>query len=366
MKVLVLKLLLFIFIALGYSTQVTACRFTVREIGFSTLSQDIYSLVIVDANAIATDVQWRHIRERLKDSNIRLQVLHPEDDHPFVKHIKREELTFPAKVLIGPDDKLLILSDYSLAEVLEFVLDSPIRQRLRGELPQLFAAIVVVEGDEAATNQEAMQYLTNDCERIENAMPHMPKEVRYGPIIIKLKREDVIQEKVLLWSLGLDDAPEEPVALVIYGRGRFMGERVNVASIRQGHVYNLLSMIGADCECGLDKKWMLGHQLPLLWSAQTRKQLSEEVGFDVDNPMILAEMSRILAKETETDRDDAVAFGPQVIKIDDHLSKSYPEEPNQPEPIFSAAPPLLAWYLLGGVLVLSLVVGGLIWWRKAS
>lgn len=78
-----------------------------------------------------------------------------------------------------------------------------------------------------------------------------------------------------------------------------------------------MSMIGADCECGLDRKWMLGSQIPLFWSAENRQQLANEIGFDVDNPMILAEMSRILAKEVNANISDEVGYGIEVIDLNE-------------------------------------------------
>ena len=80
-----------------------------------------------------------------------------------------------------------------------------------------------------------------------------------------------------------------------------MGEKVNAGQIREGLLYKYMSMIGADCECGLDRKWMLGKQIPLLWPSVSRQTLATNLGFDVDNPMLLSEMSMILAKETNPD-----------------------------------------------------------------
>ena len=60
---------------------------------------------------------------------------------------------------------------------------------------------------------------------------------------------------------------------------------------------------------------MLGNQIPLLWPSESRQLLANDVGFDVDNPMILAEMSRILAKETNPDVAGDVGYGIEVIDL---------------------------------------------------
>ncbi|MCK5702250.1 MAG: hypothetical protein KAI29_13890, partial [Cyclobacteriaceae bacterium] len=138
---------------------------------------------------------------------------------------------------------------------------------------------------------------------------------RNGPMSIHISAGDFKAERVLLWSLGIDELPDEPVAFVLYGRGRIMGDVVNASEILDGRLYKYMSMIGADCECGLDRKWMLGNQIPLLWPSVSRQQLVSEVGFDVDNPMILAEMSRILAKETNPNVAGDLGYGIEVIDL---------------------------------------------------
>ena len=94
-----------------------------------------------------------------------------------------------------------------------------------------------------------------------------------------------------------------------------MGEAVDAQKVIENRLYKLMSMIGADCECGLDRRWMLGNQIPLLWPSESRQLLANDVGFDVDNPMILAEMSRILAKETNPDVAGDVGYGIEVIDL---------------------------------------------------
>ena len=96
-----------------------------------------------------------------------------------------------------------------------------------------------------------------------------------------------------------------------------MGEALNYSQIQDDGLYKYMSMIGADCECGLDKKWMLGNQIPLLWNKESRQYLARLVGFDVDNPMILSEMSRILAKESLEGATGSVAFAPETIDLDE-------------------------------------------------
>jgi len=311
------KWLLVIIFSFSFNVSAFACRFTVREIGFSTLSQDIYSLVVIDQNTNASDQFWQSIRDKLEDSNIRLVVLNPDRnaEHPFVKQVLDTRLSLPALVLISPDGRMLKLNNGDLSKHVDEVLDSPVRRRLRNDLFGIFSVILWVDGKNEVLNSKTDNIIKSDCERIESIIPYMPKKVRNGPISIHITASEFMTEKVLLWSLGIDKLPDEPVAFVLYGRGRIMGGAVDASAISEGRLYNYMSMIGADCECGLDRKWMLGNQIPMLWSSESRQQLADEVGFDVDNPMIQAEMSRIMAKETNPDIAGDVDFGIDVIDL---------------------------------------------------
>ena len=50
-----LRSIFIITLLIGIEMSAWACRFTVREIGFSTLAQDMYSLVIIDQAENAAD-----------------------------------------------------------------------------------------------------------------------------------------------------------------------------------------------------------------------------------------------------------------------------------------------------------------------
>jgi hypothetical protein len=314
-----LRLILVTILFVCLELNAVACRFTVREIGFSTLSQDTYSLVIIDENANASESKWKEFHNQLAVANIKLVILHPEKDgeHPFVKKAISKKHKFPVSLLIGPNERMLRLNSDPIADMMDEVLDSSIRHRLRSEFSDTFCVIIWIEGKDISLNNEIENIIEKECEQIENIMPHMPKEVKIGPVSIRIDNERMQKEKVLLWSLGIDEPPDEPRAVVLYGRGRMIGEMVQTSSMRTGMLYKYMSMIGADCECGLDRKWMLGSQIPLLWSAENRQQLANEIGFDVDNPMILAEMSRILAKEVNGNISDEVGYGIEVIDLNE-------------------------------------------------
>ena len=52
-------------------------------------------------------------------------------------------------------------------------------------------------------------------------------------------------------------------------------------------------------------------------SFTVREDLNNEIGFDVDNPMILSEMSRILAIENKVSAEpDGLSFEPVLLDLD--------------------------------------------------
>ena len=97
-------------------------------------------------------------------------------------------------------------------------------------------------------------------------------------------------------SLGIteDNANETSVA-IIYGRGRIMGPVLQGEQITERKLFNLLTVVGADCECGLDNSWILGRMIPLHWESSVQAELTQLFGFDVESPLVKAEMSQILS-----------------------------------------------------------------------
>jgi hypothetical protein len=313
----------FLFISLAAS----ACRFTVREIGFSTLSQDIYTLAVIDENANPNDSFWKDFHRQNKDCNIRLDILNPavDKEHPIIIAAKEKGISFPATVLVSPDRRIFLFGETDFLKIYKKVKDSFLREKMRLNYPEVFAVVFWVNGKDADKNKLIKTKIRQECDAIENIMPSMPKIVKRGPIWMEISGKDFQKESLLLWSLKLESVPEEPEAFVLYGRGRIMGEKLNFKQIMDGGLYKYMSMIGADCECALDRAWMLGHQIPLFWPAETRQHLVKLVGFDVDNPMILAEMSRILTMVKISDASGSVAFAPESIDLDEVFGSLAPK-----------------------------------------
>lgn len=350
-----------------FAISASACRFTVREIGFSTLSQDIYTLAVIDENTNPNDSFWEGYHRQNKDCNIRLEVLNPAEEkgHPVVSTAIEKGIAFPATVLVSPDKRIFQFEESDFSKIYSKVKDSFLREKMRAIYPEVFAVVFWVNGKDSEKNKQAKIKILQECDAIGNVMPSMPKIVKKKPVLMEIMADDFQYEKLLLWSMGINSVPEEPKAFVLYGRGRIMGDELSFQQIMDGGLYKYMSMIGADCECGLARKWMLGHQIPLYWPLETRQQLAELIAFDVDNPMILAEMSRILAKETLRDASGSVAFAPETIDLDEMFGASEkPQIQQEIEPENKSVK--ILWITLIGLVVLVLTGGIILLFRKRN
>ena len=314
-----LRLLFGILFAM-YITSAKACKYTIREIGFSTLSKVTYTLYRVNANSsnFPSQEALRFSNSNIKTLDYRLK---DEENNSIADFVKQQNLSLPAYVLVDANGRMLSLSTKTTGKtVSQIALFSKLQNEMLAELPQIYGSVLLVEGNNYMENQLAKEMLLKTCERIENVMPNMPKQVDEGPNLKVISKVEFDEEKVLLWSLGIEIRPEHPIAFVLYGKGRVMGEKINFSQIKEDDVYKHLSIIGADCECGLDRKWLLGYQVPLDWPKKIRQGLTNNLGFDVDNPMILTEMSRILAIENKAPKDpDGISFEPVVINLEDEF-----------------------------------------------
>jgi hypothetical protein len=345
--------------------QSIACRYTIREIGFSTLSQTLYSLYWVEENI--SDDKEQAIKTRtaqLEDHcNLKLQIIDPttNNNHSIVKYIGDNRVKLPAVILGSPDGRYLTIEiKVPSPESFESIINSPIQNKLINILPESYAALLLIESNDSNKNQIAVNIAEKSCTAIKNVMPNMPKIVDGEPVIIKINKDDFKREKVLLWCLGIDKIPDTPSAFVLYGRGRIMSRRISFDMIKDGDIYKFLSIVGADCECGLDRKWMLGKQVIMKWNKQTEQFLFSLLDFDVDNPMILAEMSRIITTEKKDETTSDISFEPRTINIDKELGSI------SEEVIKEDGNPLNNIILIGLIFILIIIITGVIILKKKN
>jgi hypothetical protein len=271
----------------------------------------------------------------LMDSNIKFEIIDTsrQKDHPAIKFLDLWPIeSFPAAVLVSPEKRSLLVSviepdrpfKQSLWSALESILSSPKREEILQQVITTYGVVLVIEGPDAQENRRIREAASAAVERITTQMPLMPKAIANPPVQVVIDSNSLSDEKVLLWVLGLDaDKVRAPCATVIYGRARRMGPILRGSEITETKLTRILSIVGADCECGLDRSWILGKRLPVRWDGKIQARVAKALGFDPENPMVKMEISQILRRgqisserTQHPDNYPSVSFGYREIAIE--------------------------------------------------
>ena len=109
-----------------------------------------------------------------------------------------------------------------------------------------------------------------------------------------------------------------------------MGPALTGELINRNRILNLLTIIGADCECGLDHSWILGRMIPMRWESRIQSDIAKSLGIDVENPLVKSEMTQILSLKPAPDDlldpmgSNLLGYSEgklDIIKSPDHVSK---------------------------------------------
>jgi hypothetical protein len=300
------RLLLVLILIFFCPASVLACRYNVRDIGFIDVEPECYRLQFLVAPETPEDVLalLRHLpAEFLSNCNVHCEVL----DANASANVYAARGQLPGAVLLSPNGQALQLPlsrtgrsfRESLVSALEEVAVSAAREELIATASRAFAAVFLIEGQSARANEQARRSISSAIQEIRVQMQSMPKTIAAPPELVVLEASALARERVLLWSLGLDTAQtDQPRVMVIYGRARWIGPLMNGDEISEHNLTRLLSIIGADCECGLDVAWTLGTRLPVRWDDTRHAQLVKTLGFDPENPLVRAEVARIVGRSS--------------------------------------------------------------------
>lgn len=310
-----------------------ACRFNIREIGFAEIAPNPYILYYFhEGQDQKADEFQRVAGKAFQYSNVKtkaVSVLNNED--PVLNYLKSDgQRKFPVAVLLSPDGTTREFpipgGQPEIKSLLRNIVGSSFRSNIKSMLVHKYAVVLLLSGVDDQENQLATDYAKKDITELESIMPRMPKLIDEGPELVVLSRTEMEQEQILLWSLGIDASEvKQPMAVIIYGRGRIMGDVIPFKDIQTNSIFKLLNIIGADCECGLDRKWMLGKLIPMTWDPHLRTELFGLLKFDVENPMILAEMSQIISIESSKsggNTEDLELFQPKEYSLEGDVSES--------------------------------------------
>lgn len=372
-----------LFTLLAFAGVAWACRYSVRDTGFVDLGDENYQLILTGNNLGERAELYRRIAAAsLLDANLTLVVR----DQPDAGE--------PSLTLVAQDGRTLVLArgdelptDAAGATTLiESVALSPLRAEIHETALKSFAVVVLIEGGVAAEVSRVQAAIEAAIRQVTLLMPGMPKPVDTPPALIRVPAGRLAAERVTLWGLGFDPEPaDEPRVALVFGRGRSIGSPLEGPLITQTVVQERLVIIGQDCECELDREWMKGPLLPARWDTGRQQQALQSLGFDPENPLVRAEVSRIVSRGPVTGQARKLAgtasgLGYSEVLLEDvALEESSSAELNrvletaaQPAagtaPVVAAAHPLertgrLTWFILSGSSLAVLLLAGW-WWRK--
>lgn len=288
-----------------------ACRYNVLETGFVDLGIEPYYLCCYINKDTATDIVsdlQPTLEAALVDTNIRAEIINidEQDSHPALKYLdSRPTETLPAAVLVSPDGQLLPVTitepdrpfKETLLAALDRILSSPKRHEICRKVAETYGVVLLIEGPDAQENDKAKQAASAAIEMIAEQMEMMPKPIAKPPVLITMNTKSLSAEKILLWSLDLKaEDVNKPAAVVLYGRARWIGPLFKGEEIAEDNLANVLFVVGADCECGFDYRWLQGTMLPAKWDQDLQAQAAESLGFDPENPMIKMEIASIIRR----------------------------------------------------------------------
>ncbi|MFC1715304.1 hypothetical protein ACFL6S_16665 [Candidatus Poribacteria bacterium] len=301
------------------------CVYTVRDVGFADVGSAPYRLYYYVRNDTSEELTstFRQISYvALMDSNVEAAIINvdqrednlgTEANAAYDQAMKYADFwniqSFPAAVLTSPTGRSLVLpisvSDEPFREtiwsVLEGVVISPGRNEILSAAISTYCVIVLVQGNNATENERARKAVDDAVQELSKIMSQMPDSIEKPPEVMVMPPKSFSRERVLLWGLGVSEGVRQgshikPYVAVIYGRGRRIGPLLKGEEITAKEIFNILSIIGESCECGIDKRWLMGMMIPLRWGAKAQSEAVENLGFDVEDPMVKTEISQIMSK----------------------------------------------------------------------
>jgi hypothetical protein len=388
-----------ILIGLLLSGTAFACRYNVRDIGFVDLGQSTTRLYIflAEDQADLRDELQSILSKTLDETNIMAELVRPGSQ---IETIDTPE-HLPTAVLVSPRGRLLSLpldaSDgtvsQKLTELTTQLAHSPLKTDILKQVSGRFAVVLLIESDDALKNRQAALTVETSLMHIEQQMIFMPKRIQSPPVMVKLTADEAEQHKTLLWELGIT-LHNEPTVAILYGRLRVMGPVLTAEDITEETLNAYLGVIGADCECDLDRRLLHSPMLVHHWPRAMYEGMTEALGFDPENPQVKMEISQIITAHAsvgtgELQRPD-VTFGYEEFVIEDstvpqavpqdtsHMSQDTSHVPkvavveNEPpqkrsEPLAEAITPSSKWPLYSLLaMAAAVILTGIIIARKRS
>ncbi len=310
-----------------------ACEYSVRDAAFVCYKHEGYVLSVFVRNetpaAIRTLLEEAALVQCL-DSNVRFEIVNADQnrDHPLLAEQRPAmAAASPFAILTAPDGRCLSVpldpgedrSREKIWRAFEKLVASPARVAITEQIVEALSVVVLVEGTEQEQNSRARMVVGEAIDRIAQMMPYFPKPVHAParldepPRLVTIARDDLLNEAVLLWSLGLDDRPaDKPHVVVLHGRGRQIGWPISGDDLDPSLLARILSISGQDCECDLPRSWMQGRLIPLRWDEEILAPLARTLGFNPESPAVINEVSRIVGAGSRAFFQDDSADLPEI------------------------------------------------------
>jgi len=312
---------------------VWACRYSVRDTGFVDLGLESYRLRWVSEPGgaeVSPGLRSRAVAV-LRESNL------VWDEEPSGEGFPRT----PGLYLREIGGRVLTLAltnrpdEAAMVRAIEAVAVSPLRERVYREGLRAYALVMLFEGSDASANARVRQDAEAAIAATARLLSTMPKPVETPPQLISVSQKEQSLERVLVWGLGLDPDPtESPRVALVYGRGRRLGAPLEGPLITQTALRDRLLLIGQDCECDLDRAWLRGPLLPGRWGRELQQAALGALGFDPGNPMVRAEISRIVERGPQNPgRRRPPSSGTSLGYSEESVEATPDPEPESPSPV---------------------------------
>jgi len=292
------------------------CRYTIREIGYAEIgSSPHYLHIFTDSKTSENEISTlkKLAAALLNETNVMVDIFQVDQEKTLqvTEKLARYDLkTFPSAVFEFPEGDHIIYPlnhpgkslNESVWIVIEDFFNSALRSSIKEKLVHAYGVVLFVEGVDKQQNNMILRELKSAVRELSTTFDQMPKSVDSPPVVLVLPRKNMLDERILLMSLGItEEDAGRPAVAVLYGRGRIMGSALKGELINRNRILNLLTIVGADCECGLDHSWILGRMIPMRWETGIQSELARTLGFDVENPLVKSEMTQILSLKPSPD-----------------------------------------------------------------
>ncbi|HIA28301.1 MAG TPA: hypothetical protein EYN79_09380 [Planctomycetes bacterium] len=345
--------ILLVMIFLLLASELWACKYSVRDVGFVNLGSRSYRLYIFKATGTGRSASLPPFEE----SNVIAEPVIIGEEHPAAGYLGRELVAGEeVALLIAPDGRSLTVD----LDDLDSILDSPVRELLLKKILRAHSILLVVEGKDARQNALALAATEEAIVKVTSTMDSLPKPIDKPPLSIVIPLADRARERVLLWGLGIDPDDSGAHVAVLIGRCRRLGPVLSFPGTEEGQLQRNLQLIGQDCECGLDTRWMQGPMAPHRWDSVQQARAVMALGFDAMNPMVQVEIRRILARQVARAAEVAGGSGltDPLVGYEEVTLDNAPisGEVTGPVPLATPRRGLALWFLLG--LSLAALLGG--------